>query len=65
MRVVRCREHMFVRTDVPRRWTVPDSLSSTSFSDANVVNGTTYYYVVSGLNGAGESPDSNQAAADR
>jgi Tol biopolymer transport system component len=34
-----------------------------SFNDTDVVNGTTYYYVVRAVNGVGESLDSNQAEA--
>jgi len=34
-----------------------------SFIDTGLTNGTTYYYVVSALNGAGESADSSQAFA--
>ncbi len=35
----------------------------TSCPDTGVINGTTYYYVVSGTNDSGESQDSNQVAA--
>jgi Glycoside hydrolase family 44/Fibronectin type III domain len=37
--------------------------SAASFTDTGLTNGSTYYYVVSALNGAGESADSNQAFA--
>ncbi len=37
------------------------NVSTTSFTDTNAVNGTIYYYVVSALNGAGESPDTAEA----
>ncbi|HXI71974.1 MAG TPA: FN3 associated domain-containing protein [Verrucomicrobiae bacterium] len=32
--------------------------SATTYTDTSVVNGTTYYYVVSGLNAGGEGPNS-------
>jgi cellulose 1,4-beta-cellobiosidase len=36
---------------------------SLSYTDKSVVGGTTYYYVVSATNAAGESADSNEASA--
>jgi len=38
-------------------------VTTTSYADTTAVNGTTYHYVVSAVNAAGESPDSNQASA--
>lgn len=35
----------------------------TSYTDTGLTNGTTYYYVVSALNAAGESPNSTQVSA--
>jgi len=37
--------------------------TGTSFTDTGLTNGTAYYYVVSALNSAGESANSNQATA--
>lgn len=39
------------------------STTATSYTDTNVVNGTTYYYVVSALNATGESPNSTEVSA--
>ena len=43
--------------------TLASGINATSYTDTGVVNGTTYYYVVTGVNGGGESPNSNQASA--
>lgn len=43
--------------------TIASNLTNTSHLDTTVSNGTTYYYVVSGFNEAGEGPDSSQASA--
>lgn len=42
---------------------VASGITATSYTDNGVINGTTYYYVVTGVNGGGESPNSNQASA--
>ena len=39
------------------------SASGTSFTNTSLTNGTTYFFVVSAVNGAGESPNSNQVPA--
>jgi pectin methylesterase-like acyl-CoA thioesterase len=44
-------------------YTILANLSATNYSDAVVVSGTTYYYVVTTLNATGESTNSSQATA--
>jgi hypothetical protein len=43
--------------------TVANGVAGTSYTDGTANVGTTYHYVVSGVNPAGESPNSNQASA--
>jgi hypothetical protein len=43
--------------------TIVSNLAATSFSDNDVINGTTYYYVVTAVNPIGESVNSNEAEA--
>ncbi|SEO82732.1 LamG domain-containing protein [Propionispora vibrioides] len=43
--------------------TIVTNVSGTSYVDINVVNGTTYYYVVTTVNANGESVNSNEASA--
>ena len=43
--------------------TIAADVAGTAYLDADVVNGTRYYYVVSGQNTLGESGDSNEASA--
>jgi DNA/RNA endonuclease G (NUC1) len=43
--------------------TIASSIATTSYDDTTAVNGTTYFYVVSGSNTVGEGPNSNEASA--
>ena len=42
---------------------IATNVAGTSYTNAAVVNGTTYFYVVTAVNAGGESPVSNQASA--
>ena len=44
-------------------YTLIGGTSTTTYTDTNVLNGSTYYYVVTAVNGGGESPFSNEASA--
>jgi hypothetical protein len=41
---------------------VTEGVTTTAFTDGNVTNGGTYYYVVSAVNAAGEGPNSSQVS---
>jgi len=42
---------------------IASAVTGTNYVDSGVTPGVTYYYVVSAVNTAGESPNSNQAGA--
>jgi hypothetical protein len=44
-------------------YTTIAATAGTSYTDTNVINGTTYYYVVSAVNIGGESPNSAEVSA--
>jgi fibronectin type 3 domain-containing protein len=44
-------------------YTVIGTVSSSTYADSSVTNGTTYYYVVTAVNSSGESAPSNEASA--
>ena len=44
--------------------TIASLVFNTAYTDTSVVNGTTYYYVVSAVNSAGQSANSSQASAE-
>jgi beta-glucanase (GH16 family) len=43
--------------------TIATGVTATTYNDSGLTSGTTYYYVVSAANSAGESANSNQASA--
>lgn len=42
---------------------IASGVTATTYANTGLTNGTTYYYVVSAVNGSGESANSNQASA--
>ncbi len=44
-------------------YTIVASPAGTNYTDTGLINGTTYYYVVSGVNSHGEGADSSEASA--
>jgi Fibronectin type III domain len=44
-------------------YTIIGSTPSTTYTDTNVLNGTTYYYVVSAVNAGGQGPNSAEVSA--
>lgn len=55
--------HVMRATSSNGAFTPIATLASTSYADISVINGTTYYYVVSALNAAGEGANSIQVSA--
>jgi Fibronectin type III domain len=43
--------------------TIATGVTGTTYVNTGLANGTTYFFVVSGVNAAGQSPNSNQASA--
>ncbi|MGE5328914.1 MAG: fibronectin type III domain-containing protein [Deltaproteobacteria bacterium] len=43
--------------------TIAENVTSAAYTDTGLTNGTTYYYVVTAVNSAGESTNSNEASA--
>jgi hypothetical protein len=54
--------HVKRSTSAGAETTIAD-VAGTTYTDTNVLGGTTYYYVVSALNSGGESPNSAEASA--
>lgn len=50
-------------TDINGAFTTVTNLTGTNFNDVGLINGATYFYVVSALNGGSESDDSGEVAA--
>jgi fibronectin type 3 domain-containing protein len=55
--------HVKRATNIGGPYTQISAPTGASFTDTGLVNGTTYFYVVSALNAAGESGNSSQASA--
>jgi beta-galactosidase len=51
------------RSEVSGTYPTTYSLTGTSYTDSGLTNGTTYYYVISAVNGQGEGPNSNEISA--
>lgn len=55
--------NVYRSTSPGSRGSLVGSTSTASYSDSTAVNGTTYYYTVTAINSAGESPASTQSPA--